>query len=293
MKHIKIEKNGIKLAGNLHLPSNFNEDNKYKAIVVTHPGGGVKEQVADAYAIQLCKTGYVVVTFDASHQGASEGLPRYIENPEARVTDISAVVDYLTTQKFISEIGALGICAGGGYTLTAIQVDKRIKTAATISAVDIGLLFRGEDPEVMNQTLDLASSELTNLAMSNEPNYLYYTPMTQQEADASDSVLYKQAYEYYRTEWGMHVNAPGKFLLASLNGIYRFNSTPLMSELTTIPTLLVAGSAAETLSYTKLAADKITNSKVVEIEGASHIDLYDKKVAEVSTHLIDFYNETL
>lgn len=293
MNSIKISKNNIKLAANIYYPEGFSENEEYKGIVVTHPGGGVKEQVAGSYAQNLAKAGYVAITFDASHQGESEGLPRFLEDPYERISDISSVVDYLTTLEYITEIGALGICAGGGYTLTAIQTDKRIKSAATASAVDIGILFRGEDTNVMNETAKLASDEMTSVAKGNKPNYLYYTPMTKQEADSSPSVLYKEAYDYYRTERAMHKNAPGQLLLSSVNTIFRFNSTSVMKEMTNIPVLLVAGSVAETLAYSKLANETIKDSRLALIDGATHIDLYDKKVDAVTEHLIKFFDETL
>lgn len=43
-------KNGqIIMAGNLYLPDNFDERKQYPTIIVTHPGGGVKEQTAGLY----------------------------------------------------------------------------------------------------------------------------------------------------------------------------------------------------------------------------------------------------
>jgi fermentation-respiration switch protein FrsA (DUF1100 family) len=36
------------MAGNLHLPENFDKANKYAAIVCVHPGSGVKEQTVGA-----------------------------------------------------------------------------------------------------------------------------------------------------------------------------------------------------------------------------------------------------
>ncbi len=38
------------MAGLLFLPDGFDENKSYPAIVVTHPGGGVKEQTSSLYA---------------------------------------------------------------------------------------------------------------------------------------------------------------------------------------------------------------------------------------------------
>ena len=35
--------------------------------------------------------GYIASAFDASYQGQCEGMPRYLDTPENRVEDISAV----------------------------------------------------------------------------------------------------------------------------------------------------------------------------------------------------------
>lgn len=52
----------------------------------------------------------------------------------SRVEDISSAVDYLTTLSYVdsNRIGALGICAGSGYTIKASTLDRRIKTVATV-----------------------------------------------------------------------------------------------------------------------------------------------------------------
>ena len=128
-KKVSFKKFDLKLAGLLFLPDGFDADAKYPAVVVTHPGGGVKEQCSSLYAWHLARAGYVALAFDASHQGESEGLPRCLEDPFSRVEDIRSAVDYLVTLPYVDEerIGAMGVCAGGGYTMSAIQTDVRIK----------------------------------------------------------------------------------------------------------------------------------------------------------------------
>lgn len=133
-----------KMAGNLYFPKNIENGKKYPAIITVHPGGGVKEQTSGLYAKKLAEQGFITLAYDASHQGDSEGMPRYLENPTERVEDIRSAVDYLTTlpQVDAEKIGVFGICAGGGYALSAAQTEHRIKAVATASAVDIGTTFR-------------------------------------------------------------------------------------------------------------------------------------------------------
>lgn len=71
--------------GNLYTPPGFDRGRKYPAIASIHPGGGVKEQTAGLYAERLAAEGFVTLAFDASHQGASGGLPRYLDDPMRRV----------------------------------------------------------------------------------------------------------------------------------------------------------------------------------------------------------------
>ena len=57
--------NGVQISANVYTPANFDPRKKYPAIVVAHPNGGVKEQVAGLYAQQLAEKGYITITADA------------------------------------------------------------------------------------------------------------------------------------------------------------------------------------------------------------------------------------
>src|SRR5688572_25645772 len=52
-RKVHFMKRDIKMAGNLYVPAGFKSSAKYPAIVVVHPGGGVKEQTAGLYAQKL------------------------------------------------------------------------------------------------------------------------------------------------------------------------------------------------------------------------------------------------
>ncbi|MEG6501550.1 MULTISPECIES: alpha/beta hydrolase [unclassified Desulfovibrio] len=138
VQKVTFPNKAITVVGNLFTPADYDSSKKYAAIVITHPGGGVKEQTAGLYAERLAQKGFITLAYDASYQGESGGEPRFIEDPATRVEDIRSATDFLSNHPAVKSVGALGICAGGGYTVHAAQTEARIKAVATISAVDSG-----------------------------------------------------------------------------------------------------------------------------------------------------------
>ena len=133
MSHIKTvtyQNLGWETAADIYFPPAFDEKKKYPAIVSTHPIGSCKEQTAgNIYAKGLAEQGFVVLVHDASFQGASGGMPRFIEDPAIRVSDIRFAVDHLQSLSYVDaiRIGAIGVCGGGAYTVHAGITDHRIK----------------------------------------------------------------------------------------------------------------------------------------------------------------------
>ena len=73
---VKYKLNGLDIAANVYTPANYDAQRKYPTIVVAHPNGGVKEQVAGLYCQRLAEQGYITITADAAYQGGSGGEPR-------------------------------------------------------------------------------------------------------------------------------------------------------------------------------------------------------------------------
>ncbi|MEN8971566.1 alpha/beta hydrolase [Staphylococcus aureus] len=291
------------LAANLYTPEQFDESKKYPAITVCHPGGGVKEQTAGMYAKKLAEFGYVTVVYDASHQGESEGSPRYLEDPFARTEDVRASVDHLTTLDFVDNdrIGALGVCAGGGYTVSAARTERRIKALATVSMVDIGALFRKGPGDVVSIDDQLAFMTQVADQRTAEANGADYgiTGYVPEEIDDSmpENSTMVQGHDYYLTARGQHKNAPNKLLLRSFSEVLTFAPFTYIDELLTQPFLAIAGTEADTIEYSVDAVEKAAgdNNELYKIEGASHVDLYDipEYVNQVLPKLESFYKETL
>ncbi|EHP44497.1 hypothetical protein OR16_02370 [Cupriavidus basilensis OR16] len=85
---VKYKLNGLDIAANVYTPANYDPKKKYPAVVVAHPNGGVKEQVAGLYAQRLAEQGYITIAMDAAYQGGSGGKPRNVDNPAYRTEDI-------------------------------------------------------------------------------------------------------------------------------------------------------------------------------------------------------------
>lgn len=93
---VKYNLHGIQIAANVYTPAHYNPAQKYPAVVVAHPNGGVKEQVAGLYAQRLAEQGYITITADAAYQGASGGMPRSVDKPANRIEDIHGMADYIS-----------------------------------------------------------------------------------------------------------------------------------------------------------------------------------------------------
>lgn len=296
---IAFKRHNIKMAGVLYVPADTDENKKYPAIVVIHPGGGIKEQTAGLYAFNLAQSGYITLAFDASHQGESGGEPRLLEDPTARVEDARSAVDYLTTLLFVDRerIGALGICAGGGYVISMAQTEHRIKAVATVSAVDIGETFRSGwsgNTSVAEQikTLEAVAKQRTAEANGTEPMMIPYVPDT---VDKNTEPDLTEAHEYYRmpNRW-QHPNSPNRFLFSSVDKIMAFSAFDRIDTLLTQPLLLIAGSKAGSRWQSEKAFKLAKGPKEFFIvDGATHMTMYDKDVDKAMPKMTEFFDKNL
>ena len=87
---ITYDLNGLKIVANVYTPAGYEVSRSYPALVVAHPNGGCKEQVAGLYSQRMAEQGYICLAFDAAYQGGSEGEPRNVDKRPA-VSKISIV----------------------------------------------------------------------------------------------------------------------------------------------------------------------------------------------------------
>jgi hypothetical protein len=68
----------MKVAGNLFLPKNMKEGDKYPAIIVGHPMGAVKEQSANLYATKMAERGFVTLSINSRDYPVIMGITVFI-----------------------------------------------------------------------------------------------------------------------------------------------------------------------------------------------------------------------
>lgn len=285
MKKNVIFKNGIwDLSGILYLPDNFNENSMYPALVFGNPGGSVKEQTPAVYGEGLSQKGFVVLTFDSSHQGESKGEPRLLDNPSERSEDIKCGVDFLTTLPYIdrARIAAVGQCAGSGFAIFAALTDRRIKAVCGLCCTNPGATTRqgwdgkrtvAENIKILDQIAEQRTAEANN-----EPvKYAHYVPEREEitEETYPDMIIGNQ---YYRSE-ALHPNSPNLFRLTGLANRITFDAYEFIPEYLDRPFLVIAGGKAGSLWQSKRAYELSNGPKELCImDDAGHFDFYNNQI---------------
>ena len=293
-----------KTVANVYTPANFNPNQKYPAIVVAHPNGGVKEQVAGLYAQRLAELGYIAIAFDAAYQGGSEGLPRNIDIPANRVEDIRAAADFISTFNGadVEKLGVLGICGGGGYTIKASQTDKRFKAVATISMFNSGLVrrngFLNSQIDTIQARLKEASEARQKEALTGEISYVGSAPnkISDEELAKITTDLYREGAIYYG-DTHAHPNSTFVYTTSSLLDLMSFDATDNV-ELINQPLLMIVGDKADTKYMSEevfAKANGTQNKELYELKNATHIQTYFREdlVDEAVKKLEEFYKNNL
>ncbi len=156
---ITLYSDGIRLAGNLWLPEDLMPKERRPAILMIHGWGGAKSHLNQAYAPRFAAQGYIVLTFDYTGWGESEGVLqrvgdrpdladgaetaqtyttevreiRHIVNPLEQMDDIRAAFAYLATTPQVdpNRIAVWGSSLGGGLALATASEFPQIKVLMT------------------------------------------------------------------------------------------------------------------------------------------------------------------
>lgn len=134
---ITFENEGATLSGTLYLPEGYTGA-ALPTVVVTGAWTTVEEQMPRIYAEEMVERGFAAFTFDFPGWGKSGDLPdgaRFVESPEAKISDIRAAFDVVGTLPEVDarRINGLGICASAGYMVDAVAGNAQVNSIGLVA----------------------------------------------------------------------------------------------------------------------------------------------------------------
>jgi fermentation-respiration switch protein FrsA (DUF1100 family) len=176
--------------------------------------------------------GFVALTFDPSFNGYSGGEPSHLSSPDIFVEDFSAAVDYLGTRPFVDRerIGVIGMCGSGALSLSAAQVDRRIKAVAPVVMYDHHRLYSEgfRDSLTEEQRSHFLDSNAEQRYADFEGDVPVLTPRDAPIGfDENTDPIAREFGEFYATPRGYHPNSITQFTTTSSLSFMNF---PLLTQ---------------------------------------------------------------
>ncbi|MBM7642675.1 alpha/beta hydrolase [Streptococcus loxodontisalivarius] len=286
---------GVEIAADLYYAKDLDKTTSSPALVVGPPFGGVKEQGPGVYANEMAQRGFVVLAFDPAYHGYSGGQPRYVGSPDTYLEDFSAAVDFLGTLDFVNrdQIGAIGICASGGFSLGATAQDARIKAVATSVMYDIpSLAGLATGQERAEQVAALSQQRWDDFGKESSAfDYNYpEAPLDQVPADLPP--VPTEFLSFYATKRGWHEHARANITATSNLSFMNFQATARIDEISPRPVLLVTSEEAHSKDFSLATFDRLKEPKELYVlEKGQHVDFYDRTDTIPFDKLEDFFKK--
>lgn len=271
MKQVTFQSHGFTLAGNLYIPDNYQEGQKLPAVIVTGAWTSVKEQMPANYAKTMAERGFAALTFDFRGWGASEGEPKYLEDPARKTADIIAAASFLTALPETQETAlGFGICASAGYMIDAANASDKLGKVTLVApwlhnAAIVEQVYGGKD----------SVEELIALSKSAEKE----TKIIEAASTTNKDSLMFQAPYYTESNRGAIEAYDNQFNLASWEPWLTYDALQSAAKLIT-PVLIVSSEAAALPQGTKEFAELAGGmTETIWLDDISQFDFYDQPTA--------------
>lgn len=290
-RRVTFESQGEELVGTLFIPEG---GGRHPALVLDGPLTSVKEQATGHYARALAERGFVTLSFDHRFFGESGGEPRLLESPPKKIEDIQSAVSYLSSLPEVDaeRIGAVGVCAGGGYMAGAVAREPRIKAWGAVA----GFFHDAEKQrEWMGAGYDKALEAARAARRKWEETREVETIPAVGKGDGPVAMPLAEAYEYYGTPRGAVDNYVNGFAVMSREDTLPYDAQHLAPEIR-IPTVLIHSEKALAPALARKFYDALPGPKSIHwMESQGQIDFYDGVpfIAAASDHLAAHFREKL
>ena len=280
---VSFVSDGLTLRGTLRVPARADG----RAVALTGPFTGVREQVTGLYADRLARAGVITLAFDHRGFGASEGR-RGHEDTQGKLADLRSAVGLLRSRSEVDpdRIGLVGICLGGGYAVSAAATDPRVRAVAGIAGAYNSPAWFARDPAAYR-------AGLRSFIDSYDDHLPAVAPGNAEAAMGGD-----EPWSYYGTARSAAATWENRVTRGSLHALLTFDAlgrAPLLAE---TPLLVVHGRKDDYCSpelATRMHDETPGAKEIVWLDADQHIDLYDREpyVSQAVTATADFLRRTL
>lgn len=216
----------------------------------------------------------------------------------------SEAVDYLTLQNFVDRqrIGALGICGSGSWVISAAKIDTRIKAVVTSSMYDMGAASHGGIRNAIGfqQRQAMIAMGAAQRQIEVDGGETAYGGGTPQRITENSTAIDREFFDFYRTSRGEFTpvsSLPTLTTYPTTSSVFRLNNYwPLigMDIISPRPVMFIAGTRAHSREFAEDAYYLSGYPKeLVWVEGAGHVDLYDRTELIPFGKLAIFYQSSL
>lgn len=250
---------------------------------MTPPFPQVKDQVLANYGPKMAERGYAVLGFDYTSKGESDTYRKGFRDDEdmtRKWEDLRNAISYLGSLPFVGAINGLGFCGGGNIMSSTIITDLRVKAFASVSAMMASdMMFA--DRDMFIQRVKAANAARQHMFETGKPvahDYFGYTDPDYLSKNPNGTPAQLEGFDYYGTRRGGTETYPNftNVLLSTVDETALVNLGEQYADKMIQPYCGIVGSEAETAVCTRAYFDRVTSEKEYhEIEGASHVGLYD------------------
>jgi len=291
-RRVTFESEGVTVVGTLYVPQG---EGRRPALVVDGPLTSVKEQAQGNYARALAERGYVTLAFDHRFFGESGGQPRQYESPAKKIEDIQSAVAFLGSLPEVdaARIGAVGVCAGGGYVAGAVAREPRIKAWGAVA----GFFHDAEKQRewMSGGGYEKAIEQAREARRRWEATGEIETIPAVGKGDGPVAMPLAEAYEYYGTPRGAVANYVNGFAVMSREDTLPYDAQQAAPQIR-IPTVVVHSEKALAPALARKFYDALSGPKAIHwLESQGQIDFYDdpRLIAPAVDHLEAHFREQL